>query len=274
MEISERTKQLINEANKQYFATDFSEITSIYIDLPCLKDTRLGTILALSPESLPLLIENMDSYNKRMERTFTTAFKNLPLTEQQCLTTWQDPEWSEKIFNLSPDTDFYKEFPLFFNQINERNHRAKFHGTIKITINIYPLKFNKLITVFDRILKSYFGKNFQFTFIDTDPAKIRSDRWETFQMYFLDDFARLCDTETDLKKNIFIDQNCLAKHFYVAKSLGREVKKRWRDMDIDYNDEMFLYDVFHFTEMYMTQYTNLSYISFNIETKQQPEQKE
>lgn len=79
----DKNNDLINKVNEAIMYGDFHAVKEVYIDLPLLKDTRLGLILATDKDALPYVVANLKSYLLRPNRSFTFAYPKLKFKEKR-----------------------------------------------------------------------------------------------------------------------------------------------------------------------------------------------
>ena len=256
--------KLIDKVTERAVLDDFIKISKVYIDLPCLKDTRLGTVLALDKTSLPILHNGISKYNSRIEHSFTKEFEGLTVTESQCESAYKNPNYSKSIFNHSPDTEMSGHLLSIYQMISAHNFKCDVHEPITTVINIYPLTMNPLIQLYGKFLNSYFKNCSIFSFISIDPCTIPKQKWSMYDMLFLNDLAKLCNDNTPFKELLLVDQEMLSKHIFGNPTIGEDAKKKGLEQGLDYTKSEVRDSVFTMTEIYLSQYTNFLYMPFKI----------
>ena len=107
----DKNNDLINKVNEAIMYGDFHAVKEVYIDLPLLKDTRLGLILATDKDALPYVVANLKSYLLRPNRSFTFAYPKLKFKEKEYQQMYRDPKYATDLFNRSPDTSLSGSLP-------------------------------------------------------------------------------------------------------------------------------------------------------------------
>lgn len=262
----DQNKETIEKINADILSSEFHPIRQIYIDLACIKDTRMGLLLHLASQDMFTYIKDgLERYNKRPNRSFTFAYPDLPYTEEELQKKYRDPELSTAIFNKSPDTDLFFSFSKLLTQILFQNGKAGHTGSVPININIWPLHKNKLTDTFEAILKSQFNpKEFDIRLICAEPKTLEQRFWLQQDYLIIDDLMPLCQPSSTLYNPLLIDQKCLHKDIFAAYCLGDKEMEIWKSEGLDFTDEEKVNLKFEITALYFAICCQFKFMHFQI----------
>lgn len=265
-EIIDKYQDSIGKINDGILASEFHPIRQVYIDLACIKDTRMGLLLHLaSPDTFVYIKDGLERYNKRPNRSFTFAYPDLPYTEEELQKKYRDPELSSEIFNKSPDTDLFYNFSRLLVQVLFQNGKAGHTKTVPININIWPLRKNDLTDLFANILRRQFDpKEFAIKLISVDPKNIKEHFWTQQDYLIIDDLQRLCQPTSGLYKLLLEDQKCLHKDIFAAHCLGDKELEIWKSEGVDFSDEEKVNQRFEMTALYFSICCRFKFMRFQI----------
>lgn len=265
-DLVEKNKDLINKANEAIVASAFHSVKDIYIDLPLLKDTRMGLLinLAKTEEEVAYLVNGLAKYNTRPNRHFTTVYPDLKYSEEDLVKFYENPNNSDQIFNRSPDTDFSCNLEALFKSICSENARAGIAHRINVTINTYPLVVKTNLTAYLQILRYAFGKFATFKFITTDVRKMDSETWKSFDMLFIDNLSAALDKNGVLKDLLFQDMKFTNKTVFAPYACDDDIFAKWKQYNIDVTDPETAKDMFKISEYLIGTYCYFKFMPFQI----------
>ena len=256
----------IDRINDSIMDRQFQPIPSVYIDLPCLKDIRLGLMLHLStPETFSYIKEGLERYNKRPNRSFKFAYPDFPYSEEDLQAKLSDPELSRDIFNRSPDTELMRSFTTTLAQVQFQNKKASYKLPVMLNVNIWPLTPSDLSTKFGEILQRQFDpEDFVVKIISTDPITLPSYFWNQQGLLFIDDMKRLCQEDSTLHIPLLIERRFLNKMIFAALQAGDEELEVWRNEGVDFSDMEKVMDRFELTAIFFSLCCLFSFTPFII----------
>ena len=266
-DIVKQNEDLINKVNDIIVSTEFRSIKNIYIDLPLLRDTRMGLLLNLAKtkEERDYLLNNLDKYNIRPNRHFTTVYPEFKYSEDDLNKFYQNPNNSDAIFNLSPDTSFTYNFESFFEIICSKNARAGMHREMPvITINTYPLKVSTSLEAYMKILQQSFGNIVKFKYITINVKEITRELWNSFDMLLIDDLAAVLDRNGIFKDLLFKEMKFITKTIFAPYSCDDDILAKWKQYKIDITDPVTANDIFKVSEYLIATYCHFKFMLFQI----------
>lgn len=202
------TKKMYEDFLKDFgdsvLATDRKVYKNLYFDLPILKDTRLGLMIALISQSqdsnkwIEYIRSNLKNYVIRPYRDFKdTAYPELPYSEQDLRIAYRDVRNSSMIFDYSPDTTILCGIKDFLSTLVDRNRGNGYRDVINITANTFPHEPTELHGVWSRIMSQYLQPiNCRFSLICKNPTTISAEQWESYQYIYLDDLSVVTSVDT------------------------------------------------------------------------------
>lgn len=265
-DIVKQNESLINKVNANILSSVFDSVKSIYIDLPLLRDTRMGLMLNLAKteEDINYLKEGLAKYNIRPNRHFTTVYPEFKYDEDTLNKFYHNPNNSDKIFDRSPDTDFSGGLEVFFNNIHNKNTRAGITQSISVTINTYPLEITPSIVLYHKVLHDAYGDIVDFKFINTDIKTISRSTWKKFDILFIDELSQVFDKKTDLYHLVFDEMGFTDKSIYAPYCCDDVVLDKWKQYHIDTTNPTTVNDIFKVSEYLIASYCYFSFIPFQI----------
>ena len=263
-ELIKSHESTIEKINESIMSSEFHPINQVYIDLPCIKDTRLGLMLHLSDKDTFVYIkEGLDRYNRRPNRSFTFAYPDFPYTEKELQEKYRNPELSNDIFNRSPDTDLFHTFNTMLNQVKYQNGKAGYHLPVPININIWPLSKSPLVEKFESIVKSYLHPNeFNLNIFSANPKELTAAFWSQQDFLFVDDMQILCQEDCALYDLLLIEKKCLNKFIFAAPTVGDKELEIWKSEKLDFTDSVAVLGRFELTALYFTTCCRFTFVPF------------
>lgn len=256
--------ELFSKLGSDLVSPHFRTVRQVYIDLFCLRDLRMGTLLHKYPDKKDYLLEQLDKYNQRPVRHFKYAYPDLPDEESDLIEHLFKKENHEDIFNLSPSTDLYNSFPALVNQILESNSRTGYIGKVKIYLNRYPLCSGPLVDLYEKFLFNYFREKFDFIFIEVPYNKLPESILRNTQMFFLDDLAKLC-TYGSLFYRMLIEEEALTNtRIFTAPTISEEIYEKWKSTEPRKLDSDALRYIFDINEMSLSLAAEIRFVPFKI----------
>lgn len=256
----------IDKINDSVMSSEFHPINQVYIDLPCIKDTRMGLLLHLAtPEMFAYIKEGLGGYNCRPNRSFTFAYPKYPLSEEELLKKYFDSSLSESIFNRSPDTDLFFGFNAILSQIMYQNGKAGHTLKVPLNINIWPLAETPLIKRFGDILREHIHPNeFSINIIRKNPVQLPASFWALQDFMFIDNLQNLCTEESGLYNPLLVDRKCLNKVIFAAPIVGDKELEIWKSEGLDFSDGEAVLKRFELTALYFSTCCQFTFMPFAI----------
>jgi hypothetical protein len=258
--------KVIDRINDAIMQREYGEVHAIYIDLSLMKDLKLGLMLAISDESQrKYLIENIDTYNKRVDRKFTTCFKDFPYKEEVLEGMYTSEEFSDFIIDFAPDTDLSVGFYDFLRQISQRNYRAQYNEPVDVIINTYPLHNTELVKRFKSLflmVNKEVGK-FKFSFIRENPFNLSAEYWSRFDFMLVDDIALMCSEGTPWRGPMEAT-SWLGKTIYSPPNISEDTYKAWDDHKIKRDNDELTKLILDTTEQTLRMCCRFQFVSFMI----------
>lgn len=259
-------QQEIEHINESILRERFHAIESIYFDLTCLKDTRLGLLLSIDEGRwTSYLSQGLDHYNHRPNRRFTIAYPELPYSENQLERWYHESSRSADIFNYSPDTDLSICLDSMINQCLHQNDIVQYHAPIDLYINVYPLSENVLLRQYFDMMSVILGQDVQLHAVYDDPTMLPVEFWAQHQLLFLDDVARLCaHEEIPFCIGVLKDRLLENATIFAAHSLADDQVAKYSENGVDLFDRQVQKDLFEPTVLYFSICTHLVFVPFII----------
>lgn len=263
-EIVSKNEKLINKINENIVSATFDTVKSIYIDLALLKDTRMGLMLSLSnSDDVQYLLDNLEIYNIRPNRHFTEVYPEFKVDEDTLNKYYHDPNYSEQIFDNSPDTDFSINLKSMLMMYTAANNRAGYYTPLNVTINIFPLSLTTNIQIFHKMLSVIFKGLAKFDFISIDPKQISEERWADYSVICIDDLNYAL-SDSELYKALFEHQRLMHNTMFSPYCCDDRVLDKWKQYKIDLTDPNAVSDLFKVTEYMLSAFCYFSFIPFQI----------
>lgn len=266
MQAYNNKQEQLDKISGSIMEAQFPEVRQVYIDLNCLKDTRLGTLLAYAPdrETKSYLIENIDAYNKRVKRDFTSAYKDYPLSELELEMKYRDHGESEKIFNKSPDTDFCLHLFDYLRILMQQNSRAGYMGQVKIFINVYPLAITPFMKMWIKAVKSCI-EGYAFVAMTESHSNIQASFWGGTQIAIIDNILPCLQQDAGIYQPLFVDGTLRNMEIFAAYQIDPAIYEKLQDIGITETDGVStLDDMFTLTQMVMSVCCKFQYMHFII----------
>ena len=258
--------------NKTFFKQDDTEISGIYIDLPCLKDPRLGMMLALcrDDQERQYLQDHLREYNNRHSRSFMEeAYPDFHVDEKFLQATYygirsKEDGVTDLVFNFSPDTTLLLFLSSFIQVCMKKRASGKTQMPLGITINCWPLRVTNMVKLYGKMLEQYFKDQCAVSFISQDPVKLNQTRWFDWQVFFFDSLVRLFKPESTIFKPFFQDTAFFNYSVYAPYEIDPTIYPRIQEEGIDLSNEEDFVARFEPTKMYLNLLCKFSYLSFDI----------
>lgn len=262
-------ERLFDNANKSIVEASFRTITKVYIDLALLKDTRMGLMISLSDKSdMQYLAEGLPRYNLRPNRKFTEVYPNFKVDELTLDKYYHDPEYSKRIFNYSPDTDFSIGLNSLIEAYVATNNRAGNCDPIDVVINAYPLTITTDILIYKKLLNAHHKGLANFNIVSVDPKLISATAWTSYSSMFIDDLQYAL-TDSNLYKVLFEQQKLLNTTIFAPYCCADNILDKWRQYRVDLTDKTTISDLFKVTEYLLSAFCYFSFIPFQIPVPEQ-----
>ena len=264
-------EKTIAKYSELLMADDYPVIRGVYFDLPTLKDTRLGTLLCLAGnEYEEYIVQHLHDYNIRLDKLFLSAFPDLPYAEDQVTDLWYDKEFSEDIFDFSPDTVISLSIKDLFNTLFQLNDKVSYRGKIKVFINCFPLSITPNINIYSKILQEYLTDRVDISLISIDPIKVDVDIWRLCHFLFLDSIEVHTVDESTLYSPLFMNRECLNKQIFTSVEVAPKQKDIIKEKGFDINDPEQLKELMTTTYEVMNMWCHFNYCVFDIPLLDQP----
>ena len=261
---------VINDLHTKFMEDKFQPIKNIYIDINCLKDLRMGLMIALSSKTrLEFLKSGLERYNRRPDRSFTFAYPGFPYSEEQLTQFYfKDHVKQREAFNYAPDTVLSLYLGQIINNCRRANCRCEYTGRITVTINSYPFQPGVLFNVY-RVLLSTIYQNLEvdFKIICSDPGKLGADFWKNHTLQFFDDFRLTQKNDSGWVQACFRDNAMRGTYVFAALCADEKVRDKW-DKTIDWNNPEAVQEYFSCTELVYNLACNFNFTSFGIPTQE------
>jgi len=263
----DENRSTIDTINKQMFESSFRPVTAIYVDLNCFKDTRLGYLIYKckeDPKKIQYLKDHIAQYNTSPQRSFTLAYPELGLKEEDCKKEYLLPELSDKIFNYSPDTSLSLHFDEFLNQCHTINDRTQYRPPVKLYFNLYPLQDTELTKRFLALLRHYLGEKIQLIPINTRPKELQSSIWIQSDYIFLDDIGDLIVDDSTFVTTLAKEEIGNYRHVIAAYHISDEQLKEWLDKGMKLFDFDSQRDFFAVAASCYSLITDFTFVNFTV----------
>lgn len=267
---------LISKINQNIMSQKLPVYKKIYLDLSALKDIRLGLLASLSDKTqLEYLKEHLVDWNYRPLRDFKCAYPDLPLKEEEYEKMLHDPNYNDRIFNFSPDTDLSYHFVDYLRGLIDGNSRGGYDGRIEVIINVYPLTINKQMKDFRACIQTSFDKTkeVKINLASKDPTTVKKSFWANTDLFFLDDFPRLATQGTTFFELLYQDVAMTSKQIYAALNIDPKILEKINNECGDWRKDTALLDRFENTELCLSWMCHFDFFPFIIPTGKSPETK-
>lgn len=259
-------QEQMDKVSEAICAADFREIRNVYMDLSLIKDTKLGTLIAFCPDkkTLNYLIENLPQYNKRLLRdTIRATYQDYPLGELDLNMRMHNPEYSELIFNVSPDTVFSGYLIPFLGIIQDNNNKCEYPDPVGLDINTWPLSETPMMRTFKQIIEHH-CPHFQITFLNKDPMKFSTGMWHRYQTLILDNLPYLVEEGGSFYQPLFENKEFVGTHIYAPYQTTKEKIEEFEKNGADLNNERHVFELFRYTAALLSLWCNFRYMDFSI----------
>lgn len=261
----------VADFSKQLMDDEFRPIDRVYIDLNCIKDTRMGLMLSLSSKDRQnYLISGLPRYNKRYDRKFTTCYTEFPYNEDKLQKLYKDEKYQLQAFNHAPDTDLLYDFSYVLKGIAAVNLRANYTGKVTFDINFYPLRLEKMRDAYITILNyMYRESKFVFRSMFIRPSRMDSFAWRKYRLQFIDDILPLLPETSGWSEACFKNADLQNSHVFCAYQLDDEHRAAWIKDGLNFNDDKAVTDQFDLTEAMMNTFTKFNFTRFVVPLPEQ-----
>jgi hypothetical protein len=260
----DKNNDLINKVNEAIMYGDFHAVKEVYIDLPLLKDTRLGLILATDKDALPYVVANLKSYLLRPNRSFTFAYPKLKFKEKEYQQMYRDPKYATDLFNRSPDTSLSGSLPTILRILRTNNDRVKYTGSLHVTVNTFPIKENELTDQYRKMLTKAADNLAIIDFVCIDPLVISSKQWQSTDIAFLDSISYELSAESTIYKPLFQDVSMGLTKIYAPYDCDDSILQQWKRYNVDFTDKETVKTVFAPTEVALNAFCHFLFASFDV----------
>lgn len=262
----------IKRANEAFFHSKESIIDHIYVDLAAIKDTRMGLLLSLckSPEEMAYLTDHLIRYNNRAKRSFVSeAYPEFSYSEEHLRKLYYSlsndaPEFSELIFNKSPDTVAFLFLLSFINICDQNNGIEEKSTPINLTINCWPLQKTNIVKYYEYLLSCYFEDRVHVTMISQKPNTIPSANLLTNQVFFFDSLKDMSAKDSTVYYDLFKYGNFFSKRIYAPYEVEDDRYDKWVEDGFSIDDEEQFVSRFEVTNWYMNLCSHFSYFAYDI----------
>lgn len=277
----EEIKQFMNKygedfqhVNDTFFREEEPYVDGIYVDLACLKDTRMGLMLALcqSPETKPLqkyLASNLRAYNNRHSRSFMKeAYPKFPYSEADLIRVYSElykkQDATDLVFNHSPDTSLFLFLMPYISICNQKREMHSRYDKVKLLINVWPLQLTPLVKVYGQVLGDYFLNKLEINMVSIDPKTLNRYLILSNQTFFFDSFYTLTDESSSLYLPMFKDSLFFNHTVYAPYEVDDKIYQQWLAEGTDLSDESQFVLRFEPTQCYLNLCCKFSYMAFDI----------
>ncbi len=254
----------ISKYAEELMKNDYPTVKSIYFDLTALKDTRLGTILCLANDRQKYIIQHLNEYNFKLDKKFLTTFPELPYTEEQLDLLWRDPEFSNDIFDLSPDTTISISLNDVLNTAHMLNDKVSYRGKVRVYINCYPLTITKNIQIYSKILQEYLTDRVDILLLSEDPKEVNSTIWTSSHFIFLDSLETHTTEDSSLYSPLYIRRELLNTNIFTPVEVAPKQIEKLKERGLDYTDPEQLQSLMKTTSDIMNMWCKFNYCLFSI----------
>lgn len=255
-------QELFDNLNKVIMDQEFAPVKEVYFDLCTLKDLRMGLLLSKCNESeVKYIVENVNEYNKRPNRSFLWGLPELKFTEQELTREYYSPANWEKMFNRAPDTDLSVILEGFFKLFIAQNTRAEYKDTIILNINTFPIKECKLLDIYKAMLSKYLPGGPIVKFFCTNPSDLSSGFWKKQSTVVLDNIEHLTVKDSGLYNTFFVEQAMLSTKIFAPYQVTDERYAKWKTQ---YRELPSLKELFAPTEATLQAISQFQFIPCNI----------
>lgn len=209
------------EMGEKFFQLEFSPIRMLYIDLGCLQDINLGTLLLNIKEEddFNYVMEQLPAYNHRLDNKFLSAFPKLKerFSEEDLLAFQKDPANAELIARMSPYTNFTRYLSYIVNSIQSVNSKtlSPVHPW-SILFNTHPLAYPlPAAQRVAHIIRKEFP-HIKVGFVNKAIPDIDADTWRSCDMLVLNDPVTFCGADSPITSRLLFEKMCWHHKFIFA----------------------------------------------------------
>lgn len=173
---------------------DNKTISSIYLDIECMLDFKLGALLQMitTDEDYGIIKARLGNYINRFDLEIMKYFPEIKITEEQVLEVIKLPENSEMLIKISPETTVADTVPPFINNLYHAL-RSSYSGTdeINVTIGCRYFEIPKSSQEFIRNALSGYAENVNVSFVHGEYGDALApvlNRFDMFVLYYTQDF--------------------------------------------------------------------------------------
>ena len=230
-------QELFDNLNKVIMDQEFAPVKEVYFDLCTLKDLRMGLVLSKCNKSeVKYIVENVQEYNKRPNRSFLWGLPELKFTEQELTREYYSPDNWEKMFNRAPDTDLSVVLEGFF----------------KLFI---------LLDIYKAMLSRYLPGGPIVKFFCTNPSDLSGGFWKQQSTVVLDNIEYLTVKDSGLYNTFFVEQAMLSTKIFAPYQVTDERYAKWKTQ---YRELPSLKELFAPTEATLQAISQFQFIPCNI----------
>lgn len=228
MKNMEHLRDLQNQFSKEFFLREFAPVKTVYIDLMCLQDFNLGTVLVnlKSQEQFDYVFKQMDKYNARTDNHMLTHFPDLPLKEEDLLNFQKDKLHSKLLAHMSPFTDFVHKLHVIINAVQVHNERTQEkNNPWNVLFNTYPLRYPQHMgREVANIIRSKFP-HVKVGFVNKHMLNIDEATWRGCDLLCLNDIATFVGYSSPITtKLLFEEMFWMNKFIFATTRTADDVK--------------------------------------------------
>ena len=262
-----------HKAAETFFRKEVTAVRGVYVDLTCLKDTRLGLLLSLAntPEEQQYLRDHLVEYNNRPRRSFIKdAYPDFKMTEEQLESIYYKLYQGEDIatdyiFDRSPDTTLILFLSSLLSIYDQRRIAYEIGGKLIVTVNCWPLKQTPLVDIYRKCLSTYFDPTRVIVkLISVDPVTLPAHMWTDHQVFFFDSLTRLVRPTSTFFTPFFKHESFLDSYIYAPYEVEDKIYEEWKEKGVDLSDEETFVDMFSGTQAYLSFCCHFSYLSMDV----------
>lgn len=256
-------EKAVEQFEKTLVNTHFPTVRQMYFDLTALKDTRLGTVLALTGTKYEAYInQHIERYNRRLHRNFLEGLSDIPYTEEQLDSLWRNPKFANDIFDLSPDTDVGISIDAIVNGAIDINDRIGYNSAITIYINTYPLIITKNIINYSKILQKYLTSRVNIKLISEDPHNVPTDVWRNSYFIFLDSMEPHSVETSTLYTVLYLNRELINANIYAPIDISEKQEELIKSKGYDIHDNEQLSDLMNNTKSLLDMWCTFYYCPY------------
>lgn len=221
----------LEEASLLTFQTEYSPISSIYVDMEYLQDLKLGTILSkiTVQKEMEYILHCLPKYNARYEQATGKYFPVLRITDEEIMQELKSKN-SYKICAISPFTNMYKYLISSFDAIRKHNKQVSDQtAPLRLTVNVADVEYPDVLkrTFIATIKKLYPDIVVEFT--DNERYKENSEFYKNHSVIMLYDYGAFLSESSPVfsdftNEGSFLNNRIIA-HPYIDTKLGHDPDK-------------------------------------------------